>query len=113
MKNRFVSIVASLAVILVPAVFAQAGSYDLSWRVLGGGGGTCAGGSLSLSGTIGQPDTGKMSGSNYTLDGGFWGIYAVIQTPGAPLLTITCSGTNVILAWSSSGSSLSRLSSRP
>jgi hypothetical protein len=30
-----------------------------------------------------------MSGGNYTLEGGFWGIIAAIQTPGAPLLTIT------------------------
>jgi len=30
-----------------------------------------------------------MTGGNYSLVGGFWGIVAAIQTPGAPLLTIT------------------------
>jgi hypothetical protein len=40
-----------------------------------------------------------MSGGNYTLDGGLWGIIAAVQTPGAPLLTITRSGANVIISW--------------
>jgi len=29
--------------------------------------------SWPLSGTVGQPETGAMSGGNYTLAGGFWG----------------------------------------
>jgi hypothetical protein len=33
--------------------------------------GTSTGRVYSVSGTIGQPDAGKMSGGNYTLDGGF------------------------------------------
>jgi len=53
-----------------------------------GGGGTSTGGIYALSGTIGQPDAGKLSGGNFTLDGGFWSIVAAIQTPGAPLLSI-------------------------
>ena len=42
-----------------------------------------------------------MSGGNYTLQGGFWGVVAAVQTPGAPLLTITRSGANVIVSWPS------------
>jgi hypothetical protein len=30
-----------------------------------------------------------MSGGSFTLDGGFWGLIAAVQTPGAPLLSIT------------------------
>lgn len=41
-----------------------------------------------------------MSGGNYTLDGGFWGIFAAVQTPGAPLLRVFSTTTNtVVLAW--------------
>jgi hypothetical protein len=40
-----------------------------------------------------------MSGGNYTITGGFWSLLAVVQTPGAPLLTITHSGNNVIVSW--------------
>jgi hypothetical protein len=41
-----------------------------------------------------------MSGGNYTIDGGFWGIVAAVQTPGAPLLRIFRTTTNtVVIAW--------------
>src|SRR6185503_16284634 len=46
--------------------------------------------------TIGQPDAGKMSGGNYTLDGGFWGVIAAVQTPGAPTLYIARTTTNTV-----------------
>src|SRR5262249_54357960 len=62
--------------------------------------GTSTGGVFSVSGTIGQPDAGHMSGGNFTLDGGFWGIIAAIQTPGAPLLSIFRTTTNnVVVSW--------------
>jgi hypothetical protein len=66
--------------------FAQ---YSLDWSTIDGGGGTSTGGVYSVSGTIGQPDVGAMSGGAYTLSGGFWGLVAAVQTPGAPLLSIT------------------------
>src|SRR5690606_5636596 len=62
-------------------------------------GGTSTGGVYSVSGTIGQPDAGTMSGGNFTLNGGFWGIIAAVQTPGAPLLTITRSNNFAIISW--------------
>lgn len=34
-----------------------------------------------MSGTIGRANTGSMSGGNYTLTGGFWGVVAAVQTP--------------------------------
>jgi hypothetical protein len=65
-------------------------SYSIDWQTIDGGGGTSTGGVYSVSGTIGQPDAGAtMSGGNFSLDGGFWGVVAAVQTPGAPLLTIT------------------------
>ena len=43
--------------------FAQAGGgFDLSWFTIDGGGGISTGGDFSLSGTIGQPDAGVLSG---------------------------------------------------
>ncbi len=58
----------------------------------------------SVSGTIGQPDAGKMSGGNYSLDGGFWGIIAAVQTPGAPLLSIVRTTTNTVAVFGPSPS---------
>jgi hypothetical protein len=45
---------------------------DLSWNTIDGGGGISTGGALKLSGTIGQPDAGVMSGGGYEIGGGFW-----------------------------------------
>ena len=64
------------------------GQYSIDWCTIDGGGGTSTGGVYSVSGTIGQPDAGTMSGGNFTLDGGFWGVIAAVQTPGAPLRSI-------------------------
>jgi len=47
-----------------------------------------------------QPDVGAMSGGNYTLEGGFWGVIAAVQMPGSPLLTITVTGLNtIVISW--------------
>lgn len=89
-----------IGLLFAAPLFSQ--SYDLSWNKIAGGGGTSSGGVYSLSGTIGQPDAGHLAGGNYTLDGGFWGIFAVVQTPGAPLLTIQSAFPNVILSWPAS-----------
>jgi hypothetical protein len=48
-------------------------TYDLTWHTIDGGGVMrSTGGNFELSGTIGQPDAGAMSGGNFTLTGGFW-----------------------------------------
>jgi hypothetical protein len=60
------------ACFLIPA--ALAGGFELDWWTVDSGGGqNSTGGGYSLSGTIGQPDAGVMSGGTYTLVGGFWG----------------------------------------
>jgi hypothetical protein len=70
----------------VPSASAQ--NYAIDWHTIDGGGGTSTGGVYSVSGTIGQPDAGAMRGGSYSIEGGFWGIIAAIQTPGAPTLKI-------------------------
>jgi hypothetical protein len=48
-------------------------SYHMSWHTVDGGGGTSAGATFALEGTIGQPDAGPMmSGAAFELTGGFW-----------------------------------------
>ena len=87
--------------LLIPAIgFAQ--SYTIEWYKVSGGGGTSTGSVYSISGTIGQQDAGgPLTGGSYSLTGGFWALYAV-QTPGAPLLTITYSSNQAIVSWPSS-----------
>jgi hypothetical protein len=90
-----------LFALLAPALV-RAQSYSIDWFSIDGGGGSSTGGVYSVSGTIGQPDAGRMSGGVYTLDGGFWGILAAVATSGAPLLTITLTSPNTVkVSWPS------------
>ena len=77
----------------------QGQSYSIDWSTIDGGGGTSTGGVYSVSGTIGQPDAGTMSGASYTVQGGFWGIIAAVQTPGAPYLWVMRTETNTVCVW--------------
>jgi hypothetical protein len=104
MSNRLRSFKMGLSCIAVflalASGVARAQSYSIDWFTIDGGGGTSTGGVYSVSGTIGQPDAGHMSGGNYTLDGGFWGIIAAVQTQGAPTLRVVLTSTNtVVVAW--------------
>ena len=63
------------------AVSAALGRYSIDWSTIGGGSGTSTGGVYRVSGPIGQPDAGAMSGVNYSLTGGFWSLLSVVQTP--------------------------------
>jgi hypothetical protein len=98
MKPR---ITLSLAALLcVQAFRSQAQSFSIDWFTIAGGGGTSTGGLFSVSATIGQHEAGSMSGGQFTLTGGFWGATAV-QTPGAPSLVITPTGSGqATLTWS-------------
>src|SRR5690349_11650624 len=90
----------SISLLALSLARLQAQNYSIDWFTIDGGGGTSTGGVYTVSGTIGQPDAGHMSGGNFTVDGGFWGIIAAIQTPGAPNLRVVRSTTNtVVLAW--------------
>jgi hypothetical protein len=75
--------------LLIPAL-SQAQSYSIDRYEMGGGGGTSTGGTYQVSGTIGQPDAGAaISGGQYSVTGGFWSLIAVVQTVGAPMLTMS------------------------
>jgi hypothetical protein len=78
---------------------AASARLSIDWFTMDGGGGTSTNGQYSLTGTIGQPDAGAMSGGPYSLIGGFWGIVAVVQAPGAPLLSIQHTNSGVRIFW--------------
>jgi hypothetical protein len=74
--------------------------YAVDWHAIPGGGGTSSGGSYSLSGSIGQAAAGgSMTGGTYALTGGFWSLIAVVPTPGAPPLSISRAGGQLIISW--------------
>jgi hypothetical protein len=95
--------VVALSFVVVSALHAQ--SYSINWFKVAGGGGTSTGGTYQVSGTIGQHDAGgPMTNGQYSLTGGFWSGITVVQTPGAPLLTITFNSQlpTVTVSWPSS-----------
>ena len=102
LDNNLMNILQKLlfvAFLLVFPVAVNAQSYSIDWYKVSGGGGSSSNGQYSLSGTIGQHDAGgPMIGGNYALTGGFWAIYA-LQTPGAPTLYISRSGSTVTVYW--------------
>ncbi|MHC4575507.1 MAG: hypothetical protein ACYS76_15520 [Planctomycetota bacterium] len=78
MNGRIIQLTLLLSMlVIVPALGQSGGDYDLSWSVIGGGGGVSSGGDFELSATIGEPEAGASSGGDYELLGGFW--------PGGPL----------------------------
>ena len=73
MKRRLALTLVLMLIVFVSGIGLAAGSYDLSWWTVDGGGGTSSGNGYTLNGTLGQPDAGTLaSGGEYTLAGGFW-----------------------------------------
>jgi len=98
-KMKRTCFAAMLMAVVVLTASARAQNYSIDWFTIDGGGGTSTGGVFSVSGTIGQPDAGVMSGGQYSLSGGFWGILSAVQTPGAPLLSIQRVGGGARVFW--------------
>lgn len=72
-RRTTVVLAATVILLTVATALARGTGADLSWHTMDGGGGTSTGGEFELSGTIGQPDAGVMTGGTFTLGGGFWG----------------------------------------
>jgi len=91
--------------VLALALTLHAQQYTIDWYKIAGGGGTSAGGTYQVSGTLGQPDAGStMTGGSYSLTGGFWSLISVVQTAGLPNLAVTHAGSSVIVSWPNTGS---------
>ena len=97
MKRAYFAALLMAASVFTTSIHAQ--SYAIDWFTIDGGGGVSTSGVFSISGTIGQPDAGVMSGGQYSLNGGYWGIVTAVQTPGAPLLSIQQVGGGVRVFW--------------
>jgi hypothetical protein len=87
----------------------QAQTYSIDWFKIAGGGGTSSGTNASsvysVRGTIGQPDASSaITGGSFSLTGGFWSIISVVQTAGAPALSIRHSGNSIMVFWPNAGS---------
>jgi hypothetical protein len=90
---------ASLAFNLLLVAGSHAQPFTVDWFTVDGGGGNSAGGVYSLSGTIGQPDAGAMSGGGFALTGGFWSLYDTGSASPSLVLAIRRAGNSAVLSW--------------
>jgi hypothetical protein len=88
------------ALLLGGASALRAQSFSLDWFALDGGGGASSGGPYTVSGSIGQPATGALSGGAFALEGGFWVVVSTAPAPGVPTLSISLRAGVVTVAWS-------------
>lgn len=80
MKKNHLAIFLVLAALLLlfaagAAVVAQSSAnFDLSWNVIGNGGGDASSASYAISGTVGQGMVGQtaVDSANFTLNSGYW-----------------------------------------
>lgn len=73
-----------MTLLIISAAAAVAQNPSIDWFTIDGGGEmSSTGGSLELSGTIGQPDPNDtvLSGGGLELVGGFWAVAAPVPTP--------------------------------
>jgi hypothetical protein len=83
MKSITSILLPALILLLLVSITLAQGGYDGSWWTVDGGGGQSSGGVYTLIGTSGQADAGVlMSGGDYTLAGGFWGVGGLAGSPG-------------------------------
>lgn len=102
MKNQLSRYLISISLVLAGSVLGARGqSYSIDWFKISGGGGTSSAGQYEVSGTIGQHDAGgPLTGGTYSLVGGFWSPLVLIQTAGAPELSIFLTATNTaVISW--------------
>jgi len=99
--RHFVALLCLSTIILLLSTPTSQAQYAIDWHTIDGGGGTGTNGQYAVSGTIGQPDAGlTMTNGSYTLTGGFWALINVMQTPGAPTLTIApATPGNATVSW--------------
>ena len=95
-RSRFV-LAGGLTLLLAVAAHAQ--NFTIDWWTTAAGGNSSAGGNYTLTGTIGQPDAGKMSGGGFTLQGGFRSVVAALPAEVRPSLGVRLTNGVAIVYW--------------
>lgn len=72
---KYLTVFLILGMLLTASALAAPQAFSLDWWTVDSGGGTSQGNHYSLTGTIAQPEAGRLlTGDTFTLAGGFWGI---------------------------------------
>jgi hypothetical protein len=89
----------ALVVLLASSALVAGQDFSFDWSSVTGGGGQSSGGDFTLDATIGQPEAGAMSGGDFELSGGLWSMVTSLENLGAPSLSLTVTGAQVVLSW--------------
>jgi hypothetical protein len=74
-RVKCIRVIVLIAILSLLAYISQAQAGDglrIAWWTVDDGGARLSGGAYTLYGSVGQPDVGTLSRSDYTLVGGFW-----------------------------------------
>jgi hypothetical protein len=77
-----------------------AGGFAVDQGSFTGGGGSGSGGRFSVAGSVQPMAPPTLRSSTYTISGGFWSAATLVQTPGAPALTVKREDNSGLLAFS-------------
>jgi hypothetical protein len=74
MNGRLIALALVILLLASGAALSAPEGFAIFWWTVDGGGAVPAltGGTLSLQGTLGQPDAGMLSNGRFSLEGGFW-----------------------------------------
>lgn len=87
--------------VLCIAALDAAAQYNIDWFAFDGGGGQSSGGAYSLNASMGLSDAGFSGGGPYTMQGGFWSAFGVVQADRGPSLRLSVEWPKIILSWPS------------
>lgn len=94
---------AGLILLLLTTPVLHAQPFAITSPTTGNGGSTSTNTQYTVSGTIGQPVGSSSTNSQFGLAGGFWNTVMILQTPDAPVISVSKSGSNLVLTWTDSG----------
>ena len=92
------SVLTTLFLTVSMAFGALAQDFQITKSSLAGGS-SSSGGGFSLTGTTEQTPASNLNGADYSLQSGFLAGIVVQQTPGAPTISVSRNGTDIILTW--------------
>ena len=85
MNNQAFVILVGLLCLTSIAYAGVSANYDLSWNVIGGGGGAMDSASYGMRSAVGQAAIGLSDSDNYQLGAGYWNGISAVSTSTTPL----------------------------
>jgi len=70
--TRTIAIAMLICCLALEGMTLAGSGFAVPWWTVDAGGGQSSGGAYTVTGTLGQPDSGTMAGGDFRVNGGFW-----------------------------------------